>query len=179
MELIKAAVTLLLCSLIHNTGSVPVWDGLANYRQGATLNDQQDVMSTLQRNEDPPCELIGEPLNPAPPPPKSVNEPKQEPRPPPPNIFYQHMLPYYVLQYPGRRGSYAYGQHATYPKYIQAGGQLLPHSGYGGSGYLPVSQYRPLPAVPQSNPKGDQRPPPPAQRVQSSSSESSSNSDGD
>ncbi|KAI9525579.1 hypothetical protein NQZ68_006128 [Dissostichus eleginoides] len=70
----------------------------------------KDVLATLQRNEDPPWRFLGESLNPAPPPPNYVKVLEQDPRPPPPNTFYQqHMMPYYVFQYPGRGEAYAYG----------------------------------------------------------------------
>lgn len=148
----------------------------------------RETVAAKTKNENPPCQIFpvpDDPLTTTPLPPISVSKLGQTP-PPPPNVFYQPIMPYYVLQYPVKGGSYVYGQGADNAGFIQVGGQLLPHSPVGASGSLPFPRWfldlqrdKHLPVGPQSNPKGNQRGPLQTQSFDSISSETSSEEDGD
>ncbi|KAA8594700.1 hypothetical protein FQN60_011835, partial [Etheostoma spectabile] len=181
MELITAAALIfLLCFQIQNTGAFPVRHNLedtsGNGKQGSFV---RETVAAKTRNENPPCQIFpvtDDPLTTTPLPPISVKKLRQTPL---PHVLYQPIMPYFVLQYPVKGGSYVYGQGDA--RFIQGGGQLVPHSPVGASGSLPAPRWfldhrrgKRLPVGPQSNQKGNQRAPLQAQSFDSTSSETSS-----
>lgn len=142
----------------------------------------RETVAAKTKNENHPCQIFpvtDDPLTTTPLPPISVNKLGQTPPPPPPNVLYQPIMPYYVLQYPVKGGSYVYGHGADNAGFIQVGGQLLPHSPVGASGSLPAPRWFLDLQRDKRLPVGPQRGPLQTPSFDSSSSETSSEEDGD
>ncbi|XP_051241963.1 uncharacterized protein LOC127355286 [Dicentrarchus labrax] len=170
----------------------------------------KETVAAKTQNESPPCQIVpDDPLtgiDATPPPLIPVNKPGQDahrtnpplaptasnpgrgtyqqPPPLPPNVFYQPIVPYYVLPpNPVSGGFYVYGQGPDRARFTPGRGRLPPHSPFGASGFLPASQWfldlQRDKHLPVRNPAGNQRAPLLAQRSDYTSSEMSSEEDSD